>query len=75
MRQRNLDAARAIYAEIGNAVAERFPSATLAAPNSQLATMVAAGEKLMTAVKATGADSRRSPGSGRFRPTGDAELS
>lgn len=40
--------------EIGNAVAERFPSATLAAPNSQLATMVAAGEKLMTAVKATG---------------------
>ena len=40
--------------EIGNAVAERFPAATLPAPNSQLATMVAAAEKLMTAVKATG---------------------
>ena len=40
--------------EIGNAVAAHFPSATLPAPNAQLATMVAAGEKLMTAVKATG---------------------
>ncbi|MDQ6620680.1 MAG: CHAT domain-containing protein [Pseudomonadota bacterium] len=40
--------------EIGNVVAERFPSATLPMSNSQLATMVAAGEKLMAAVKATG---------------------
>lgn len=52
--QRTLNLRTQATVEIGNLVAEHFPSATLPAPNSQLATMVAAGETLMTAVDATG---------------------